>query len=57
MLLMTSLLIDGFKETHNRLRGGDIFDGIIENIQRSANLKIFARITANNQNDGVVQIG
>jgi MoaA/NifB/PqqE/SkfB family radical SAM enzyme len=42
--------VDGLAETHNRLRGADIFDTVISNIQRSAHPRLFAHITANSEN-------
>lgn len=42
--------IDGFAETHNRLRGANIFNTVIENIRHSKHLRLFAHITANAEN-------
>jgi MoaA/NifB/PqqE/SkfB family radical SAM enzyme len=42
--------VDGFEETHNRLRGGDVFTRVLENIRRSSHPRIYAHITINNQN-------
>lgn len=42
--------IDGLRETHNRLRGADIFDRVIDNIRKSNHPKLFAHITVNNEN-------
>lgn len=42
--------IDGFEETHNCLRGKDIFNKIIKNIKASPHPKIFAHLTVNSQN-------
>jgi Fe-coproporphyrin III synthase len=42
--------LDGLRETHNRLRGAEVFDRVIENIRRSRHPKLLAHITANSQN-------
>jgi Fe-coproporphyrin III synthase len=42
--------IDGFAETHNRLRGAEVFDQVIENIKQSPHPKIHAHITINSVN-------
>ena len=42
--------IDGLRETHNRLRGGPIFDKVIANIRQSKHPRLYAHITINNQN-------
>jgi len=42
--------IDGLRATHNRLRGADIFDCVMENIRQSKHPKLFSHITINNQN-------
>jgi len=42
--------LDGLRETHNRLRGGEIFDRVIENIRHSSHPKLFAHITINSIN-------
>jgi MoaA/NifB/PqqE/SkfB family radical SAM enzyme len=42
--------LDGFAETHNRLRGADVYDQILENIRKSSHLKLFAHITINREN-------
>jgi MoaA/NifB/PqqE/SkfB family radical SAM enzyme len=42
--------IDGFAETHNRLRGAPIFERVIENIRRSPHPRIYAHLTANAEN-------
>ncbi len=39
--------LDGLAETHNRLRGGGVFERVIQNIRQSAHPKIFAHITIN----------
>lgn len=39
--------IDGLRDTHNYLRGDDIFDQVINTIKLSRHPKIFAHITAN----------
>jgi MoaA/NifB/PqqE/SkfB family radical SAM enzyme len=46
--------LDGLRETHNRLRGGDIFDRVVENIRKSRHPKLLAHITINNQNAGEI---
>jgi len=42
--------IDGFAETHNRLREAPIFDRVIENIRCSRHHRLYAHITANAEN-------
>ena len=42
--------LDGFAETHNRLRGAAIFDRVIENIRRSTHPRLYAHLTANAEN-------
>jgi MoaA/NifB/PqqE/SkfB family radical SAM enzyme len=42
--------IDGFADTHNRLRDGQIFDRIMENIATSQHPRLFAHITINTVN-------
>lgn len=45
--------IDGFAETHNRLRQAgarDLFQQVIKNIRRSTHPRLFAHITANAEN-------
>lgn len=42
--------LDGFAETHNRLRGAPIFDRIIDEVKRSRNPKVLAHITINANN-------
>ncbi len=42
--------IDGFAGTHNRLRGADVFERVMTNIQRSAHPRLFAHITINREN-------
>ncbi len=42
--------IDGFAETHNHLRGADIYDQVITNIRQSRHPRLFAHITANAEN-------
>lgn len=39
--------LDGFAETHHRLRQADIFDQVIDNILNSSHPRLFAHITAN----------
>ena len=46
--------IDGFEETHNRLRGGETFSRIIENIKRSSHPKLYTHITVNQVNHAEV---
>lgn len=46
--------IDGLRDTHNKLRGADIFDRIIKNIRESSHPKILAHITVNNQNSSEI---
>jgi Fe-coproporphyrin III synthase len=42
--------VDGFAQTHNRLRGAPVFDKIMENIRASTHPKLFAHITVNREN-------
>lgn len=42
--------IDGFRDTHNALRGAAIFDRVIENICASTHPRLYAHITINNRN-------
>lgn len=42
--------VDGLKDTHNQLRGADIFDRMMQNIAASDHKRIFAHITVNNVN-------
>jgi MoaA/NifB/PqqE/SkfB family radical SAM enzyme len=42
--------IDGFAETHNQLRGGQVFDQIMANIADSQHPRLFAHITVNSLN-------
>lgn len=42
--------LDGLGETHDRLRGGQVFDRVIVNIRESRHPKIYAHITVNNLN-------
>jgi len=42
--------VDGFAGTHNRLRGADIFERIMANARASRHPRLYAHITANNQN-------
>jgi MoaA/NifB/PqqE/SkfB family radical SAM enzyme len=46
--------LDGLPQTHNRLRGAEVFERILENMRRSKHPRLFAHITVNNQNDGEV---
>lgn len=47
--------IDGLHETHNRLRGGDVYDQILDNIARSSHPNIMAHITINAENYQEIQ--
>lgn len=42
--------IDGFADTHNRLRGAPVFDRVIANLRASRHPKLFAHITVNAEN-------
>lgn len=42
--------LDGLRDTHNCLRGAEIFDRVIEHIRESRHPKLFAHITANRKN-------
>lgn len=42
--------LDGLPQTHNRLRGAEVFDRIIANMRQSKHPRLFAHITVNNQN-------
>jgi MoaA/NifB/PqqE/SkfB family radical SAM enzyme len=42
--------IDGFAETHNRLRGAAVFEKIMANIEASSHPRLYAHITINRQN-------
>ena len=42
--------LDGFAETHNRLRGAPIFERVIENMRRSTHPRLYAHLTANSEN-------
>lgn len=42
--------IDGFKDTHNSLRNGDVFDKVMKNIKESSHPKLLAHITVNSKN-------
>ena len=42
--------IDGFEETHNRLRGAPIFQQVIENVKASQHTRLFAHVTINSIN-------
>lgn len=46
--------IDGFAETHDRLRGGQVFDRIIANVRRSIHPRLYAHVTVNSVNAGEV---
>lgn len=42
--------VDGFADTHNRLRGAPVFDQVIDHIRRSQHPRLYAHITVNNEN-------
>jgi Fe-coproporphyrin III synthase len=42
--------VDGFAETHNRLRNADIFEHVIANARHSTHPRLYAHITANAEN-------
>ena len=42
--------LDGLPPTHNRLRGAEIFERVVEHIRASRHPRLFAHITANAQN-------
>ncbi len=42
--------VDGFAETHNRLRRAPVFERVIDNIRRSSHPRLYAHITANAEN-------
>lgn len=42
--------IDGFRETHDRLRGAPIFDKVITNVRSSTHPRLFAHVTVNSAN-------
>ena len=42
--------LDGLPPTHNRLRGAEIFERVVENIRASRHPRLYAHITANAQN-------
>ncbi len=42
--------VDGFAETHNQLRGANIFDQVIKHIRISSHPRLYAHITANAAN-------
>lgn len=46
--------LDGLRETHNRLRGADIFDRVMDNIRSSPHPRLYAHITANRENAGEI---
>lgn len=41
---------DGFRETHARLRGADVFDRIVSNVKASPHSRIYAHVTVNRIN-------
>ena len=47
---VTWVSIDGFSKTHDRLRGSETFDRIIENIAAAQHPRLFAHITLNRLN-------
>ena len=42
--------VDGLRETHNLLRGADIFDRVIANARASTHPRLFAHVTVNSVN-------
>ncbi len=42
--------IDGFAETHDRLRGAPIFERVMQNIRSSSHPRLYAHLTLNSQN-------
>lgn len=42
--------IDGFRETHNHLRGAPVFDRVIANVRASTHPRLFAHVTVNSVN-------
>lgn len=46
--------IDGFAETHNRLRGASVFENIRANISTSRHPRLYAHVTANAVNAGEI---
>jgi MoaA/NifB/PqqE/SkfB family radical SAM enzyme len=42
--------IDGFADTHDRLRGAPVFERVIQNIRSSRHPRIYAHLTLNSQN-------
>lgn len=46
--------LDGLRDTHDRLRGAQVFDCILQNIKRSRHPRLHAHITINNQNESEV---
>ncbi len=46
--------LDGFAETHNALRGGQVFDRIIANVRSSTHPRLYAHVTVNAVNAGEI---
>ncbi len=46
--------IDGFCDTHNALRGAEIFDQVISNVRASTHPRLFAHVTVNSINAGEI---
>lgn len=46
--------IDGFRDTHNYLRGAPIFDKVIHNARASTHPRLFAHVTVNSINAGEI---
>ncbi len=42
--------VDGFADTHDRLRGAPVFERVIQNIRASRHPRIYAHLTVNSQN-------
>ncbi len=42
--------VDGFAETHDRLRGAPIFERVVQNIRASRHPRLYAHVTLNSQN-------
>lgn len=42
--------VDGFAQTHNRLRQAEIFDRVVEHMRRSNHPRLYAHLTANAEN-------
>lgn len=46
--------LDGLADTHNRLRGAQIFENVLANIRASSHPRLYAHITANAENHAEV---